>query len=487
MATKPNDSIVLKKLLQGIQTQGPASRSTADAIVPDANKTWFHQDIKALRAQNKTLTAIRTLARVNGDVSAAVAAMVRLANTELRFEVYSKDHLLDAVGSDLLMSILQRMTNAFDYTQGFDHRMSLAGVKEALLRSIPLTGACGLELVLDKQRLPFQFLPLSVESLKFQTTTANLGSTFKVVPMQQSNDGPVILDFPTVFYASLDQDLETVYPASPMEPALNSALYHAEVVQDIQRVTKRSGHSRLMVKLVLEQVLKAAPVDIKNDPAKLTAWVESQRQEIVTQIENLTPESALVFYDSIETEYLNSEIGASADYSSFLETVDTLLATSMKTPASLIGKRHSGGSQNTSSTESLLFIKTAEGLHAPVETILSRCLTLALRLYGYDGYVEAKFDAIDLRPTQELEAYKNMTQARILELLSIGFLDDAEAAQILGVAPIPAGTPPRSGTMFYKPDASAVATPTDNNSDPTRRAITGDTPKAAGGTDNKPK
>lgn len=483
MATKkPADPVVIKTLVSGIKGKTAASNLDGSASVTNNLTSYYNKSISQLRSSGKTVEALRTLARVHGDVSAAVSAVVRLANTPLRMRVYDAAHQLDAAGSDLLRSILVRMTNAYDYSQGFDDRMALEGVTETLLRSIPLTGACAMELVLDKQRLPYRLQPASVESLKFKTSKANLGSTYKVIPYQAGKDGDIELDIPTFFYAALDADPESAYPYSPIEPALNSAVYHSEVVEDIRRVVKRSGHSRLVVRLLTEQLLKAAPMDLRSDPAKLSAWVEQTRQAVQDQIESLSPESALVFFDTIEAEYLNSEIGASADYKPFLESLDSLLATALKTPAAIVGKRTSGGSQNTTSTESLLFIKTAEGTHAPVQTVLSRAMTLAVRLYGFEGYVACEFDPIDLRPDIELEAFKIMRQQRITEQLSLGFLTDAEAAELLHTGPRAPGAPPLSGTMFHQGRVAEAPSP---NSDPARRAMTTDAPKSGGGKDNR--
>ena len=364
---------------------------------------------------------------------------------------------------------------------GFDDRMPISGVKTSLLRSLPLTGACALELVLDKARLPYRLQPISVESLLFKTSSQNLGSAYKTIPYQTGNDGDIDLDIPTFFYTSMDQDLTSAYASSPLEPALNTSFYHAETVDDIRRVVKRSGHSRLVVKLLTEKVLAAAPMEVKADPVKLAAWVEDTRAKVQTEIENLSPESALVFFDTIEADYLNSEIGASADYKPLMEMIDAILATALKTPAAVVGKRTSGGSQNTSSTESLLFIKTAQGLHTPVEAILSRALTLAVRLYGFEGYVTCEMAAIDLRPEEELEAFKSMAQTRILEQLSLGFITDQEAAELLHTGPRNPSAPELSGTMFHK---SGSIDPPSPNGDPARRAMTTDTPKSAGGSDN---
>lgn len=474
------DKVVIPNPVTGIQTKTLAGKP-GDSV-SNKHTSYFNKSVKQLRQLGAEMEAIRTLARTNGDVSAAVGAQVRLADTEVRYRVYDSNHQLSLDGSQLLRSILVRLDQAYDYTLGYDDRPATAGVIESLLRSVPLTGATAVELVLDEARLPFRLQPISVETIKFKTGKSKIGNGYKIIPYQTGDSGGDIdLDIPTFFYTALDWDPQSAYSFSPIEPSTNMAVFHSETVESIRRVVNRSGHSRLAIKILTEKLLQSAPADKQGDPAKLSAWVESVRASIQSQIEELSPEAALVFFDSIEADYLNSEIGASADYSPFLESLDGLLATSLKTPSAVVGKRSAGGSQNTSSTESLLFIKTAGGLHNPVKTVLSRALTLALRLYGTDYYVKVEFDPIDLRPEIELEAFKTMRQSRILEQLSLGFLSDDEAAELLHTGPRDPNASKLSGTGFFNKKSQEAPSP---NDDPARRAMTTDAPKSAGGRDN---
>jgi len=471
------DKVVLSKLVTGAKTRSFADSVDSGTDIRNSHASYFNQTITQLRNLGKQLEAIRTLARVHGDVSAAVSAMVRLAMTNPRYRVYDSSHQLSYEGSQVLRTILLRLNTAFDYTKGYDDRQPLTGVFESLFRSLPLTGAAALELVLDENRLPYKLMPVSVETLKFQAKGR------KVIPVQTASGAgkDISLDIPTFFYAAMDYDPNSAYPFSPIEPALNMAVFHSETVESIRRVVNRSGHSRLSVTLKLAELLASAPASVRSDPAKLATWVEAQRTTVKEQIEALGPEHALVMFDTMTADYLNSQIGNTSDYSPFMETLDGLLATTLKTPAAVVGKRTSAGSQNTSSTESLLFIKTAEGLHKPVASLLSRALTLAVRLYGGDFYVQCDFEPIDLRPEIELEAFKAMRQARILEQWSLGCLTDEEAAEELGTGPRAPGAPKLSGTGIYKPLANEAPSP---NGDPARRAMTTDAPKSSGGRDN---
>jgi hypothetical protein len=159
-----------------------------------------------------------------------------------------------------------------------------------------------------------------------------------------------------------------------------------------------------------------------------------------------------------------------------------LAASALKTNPSMMGMRMAGGSQNVASTEAMLALKLAGMFQGPVKTVLSRALTLAVRLMGVDAYVKFKFDPVDLRPESELEAHKSMRQSRVLELLSYGRVTDDEAQTLLGLGSLPASAETLSGTGFYKskePDTLPASGTNARNA-----AVKPDTPSSAGGRDN---
>lgn len=478
--TKIDSPTLPSKLVSGFQTATPAAGKNVGAKL-SAPENYFNRSVTDFRSQTPQ-EAIRRMAKAHGDTSTAVWTVVRLANTPVQYRVYNANHQIDPKGSLLLRSILTRMDYASDYTLGYDDRMPVSTAIANLLRETYLYGAASAELILDDLRLPNQIKPIPVKTLTWVVSKQKKGTSNKMVPRQKVGNEETDLDYSTVFYVSLDQDNETAYCHSPIEPALNSAPAYSELLEDIRKVVRRSGHSRLKLKLIIEQVVKAAPADIRADPAKLQSWLEQVRDSVKSEVEKLDPEMALVLYDMVEAEYLNSEVGAGADYSPLVEVFDGVQSTSLKTPPSVLGKRM-GGSQNVSSTESLLFIKTAEGIQPPVAAVLSRVMTLAIRLHGFDGYVDVQFAPVNLRPTVELESFLLQTQVRTLELLSLGFITDDEAATLLNTGPRAPNAPLLSGTFFYDKTQNQMPS-ADPKSDPARTALSGSSPRRAGGSDN---
>jgi hypothetical protein len=219
---------------------------------------------------------------------------------------------------------------------------------------------------------------------------------------------------------------------------------------------------------------------VKNDPVKLANHLELIRGSIEQLLAQLEPEDALVYYDLAEMDSMRTD-GEKADYSTLLSELAGLTASAMKSNPSALGLRM-GGSQNVSSTEALLSMKLARLIQIPVEVIFSRALTLALRLYGIDAYVQFKFDDIDLRPKAEIEAHLTMRQARVLELLSLGLVTDAEAQVMLSLGSKPEGSPELCGTMFY--GSKQLDTLPVSGTNAVNQQIDTDQPTSGGGKDN---
>ena len=138
------------------------------------------------------------------------------------------------------------------------------------------------------------------------------------------------------------------------------------------------------------------------------------------------------------------------------EVLNSKLQAGVKTLPIVLGH---GQGANSSSAESLLFVKSANMLRLKLNEFYSRALTVAVRLMGQDCYVEFSYANIDLRPESELEAYRAMEQSRVLELLSLGFITDEEAAlRLTGNLP-PKGMKPLSGTMFRTRSSQQSAQP----------------------------
>lgn len=477
MTQLPNQQTVLpSKLISGAVSQNPADGVDRGGEIQRDNFEVANQTVEELRRQGNLAEALRQLSYFEGTSSSAIFSFVEVAHSSFKVTAYDTvDNTVSPEGMSVARSVLAGMNTLYDYTEGFGDKATVGSVIESGLLDVLTTGAiCG-ELVLDDQRLPSKIALVPYDSLKYESR----GDGTKY-PVQEAESGDDInLDLPTFFISESHKHSGKAYARPMLEPSLNDAFHYKEFVNDMRRSVRRAGSSRLKAKLAAEEVRAAAPPEVQQNPKKMLKWLEDNRTLVEDQLSSINPEDALVFYDSLEIELMKAE-GEKADYVPLLNAISGNLATSLKSSPSVLGLRING-SQSLSNTESLVFLKIARSIQKPVEDFMSRLLTLACRLYGADVYIHFRFDAINLRPEDELAAFKTMHTDHILKLLSYGFVTDDQAAVMLGTGERSPDAPELSGTMFMDGNNGMDASKASPNADPQGRALQPDTPSKAGG------
>jgi hypothetical protein len=167
-------------------------------------------------------------------------------------------------------------------------------------------------------------------------------------------------------------------------------------------------------------------------------------------VNTMNPEDAIVHFNFFTVKTVETKSNEATEFETVKNIYDEKVSTGAKVMPSILG--HGSGSQNVASTETMIFMLSANGMvRLKLQEILSKAMTLTVRLFGQDVTVEFLFDDINLRPELETESFRSMKQARILELLSLGFLEDDEASLALTGELTPAGFKPLSGTGFFTP------------------------------------
>lgn len=472
---------------QGFPSYITSTSMSRDSALPRTDRRLATTDIARLSRGQSTNEFLRELAHASPDLSASVNAHLRLAITDQYFAVArNPDGTFNREGTNLVQQILTRFDTLPAEYKGFAGVGSMRTNSETLAKELRIYGACACELVLGADRLPLRIQPLSATGIQFKPD----GDRLK--PFQEVGGEEVDLDIPTFFYCALDMETLTAYPSSPMEAAIKPALFAEEFQNQLMRVTRRAVHPRTMVKINTERFRKYAPPAVLHDEEAYATYQNEVQSAVENTINGLNPEDALVYFDIIEPfRETGGNISLNREWEVLKEYAEARMASGSHTMPAVLG--HGVGSSNIASTETLLFIKNVEGsVQFKLNEIYSRLLTLAVRLYGLDVYVEFWYEPIDMRPDSELEAFKALKQSRILELLSIGMMGDEEASiELTGKLP-PAGAPTLSGTFFKTAmvagagghNAEGASKPT-NDGSTLNQNLNPDTPTSGRGQNNK--
>lgn len=468
--------VAVPKVKANQQSRPPfLTRTASKSALPLTDRRLHSTDITTFRSSGTSRQVVREFAGASPDLSNAVATAVRTAVTASYTAVAKDmDGKFNRDATELLQQLLTRFNVVKSYTEGFSNINSIRENSEAMGKELMIEGACACELVLDKARLPIKISPVAVSTVQFFQDKDGLK------PKQVVQGGEVDLDVPTFFYTALDQDLLQPYATSPIEPAIAPALFLQEFMNDVRRIVKRTIHPRLHVTVNEERFRKNLSPEAQHDPVKMNEEMTALIDSIEAKVNDLNPEDALVFFDTLGFDYADhGNTSLSSEYETIRSLAESKLATGAKTMGTILG--HQSASANIASAETLLYIKHAEGaIQFKLNEIYSRALTLAIRLFGHDCYVEFMYDRIDLRPDNEIETFRSLKQSRVLELLSLGLISDEEASMKLTGSLPPSDMEPLSGTRFKsakQPESVENPDGSTNNGSALNQTLSKDKPK----------
>jgi len=406
------------------------------------------------RSAADTQTQVRNLTRVSPELAGSVAANNRVGIPEKYIAIArDPDGTFNVDATRLALQLLRTMNTMPDYVNGFSQVGSLRSVSEALAKEIQQQGAMALELVLDKQRLPLQWVPVPTASIIFYED----GKGTK--PVQKIGGDEIDLDIATFFWVALDPSLYDIYPQSPMESAIQPVLASTTFLTTLRKLCERHVFKRYDIQIDETKLRARMPPEIVGDDEKIIEFLNNTIQDVEDVISNLGVEEAIVHFDFFELKYIEGDTGDVPDtFNTVNDIYSGKVATATKTPPSVLGM--GAKTQTVASTETLMFLKNADGMiRQKLQELYSKALTLAVRLMGLDVTVEFEFDDIELKPPGELEAFRAMKFERITNLLSIGFMTDEEACLRLTYQLPQKGYTPKWDTMFKQPAPPAVQDP----------------------------
>jgi hypothetical protein len=462
---------------QGIASYITRGQNTkGDIRLQETDRRTANTDLLTFRSGATTKEILRNLSKTSPDLSASLNAYIRMVVTRgFAAVARNEDGTANPQATQATQALLNRFNYLGDYTDGFSGMSSIHALAESLTVQLRVNGSCSMELVLDKARLPYRLQPISTTQVFF----VDDGSA-AVKPEQRVAGRTIDLDIPTFFYEAIDQDLLEAYSSSPMEAAIQPTLADAEFTNDVRRIIKKALHPRFDAAVAFEDFKKNLPLDIQGDAEKTKAFQDAFIQAIADVVNGLDVDDALVHFDNVKFDYINNgNVSLDREYDTLQGMMNSKMATGSKSPPTVLG--HGTGSQNIASTETLLFMRYCEGVQLKLNSIISRALTLGVRLLGHDVFVDFSFDRIDLRPESELEAFRSMRQSRILDLLSLGLYSDDEASILLTGRLPPAGFKTLTGTMFRGSKAADPAENPTSNTSTFGKATAPETPEQAKG------
>lgn len=446
-------------------TYDPGSSETL--TLPDYQQ--YLSDLQDDRLSDEEFDLVDKMFINDPDCSAALNAYLTLSDTDPVILVYNENNELDREGIKLAQGVMNSIFSINDYSLGYQMKPSFREFKDAQGWLQLARGAIGAELVFDKTMRPTELRIVDMATIKYKEVNPG-----EYKPIQETDNSEEIdLDIPTFFTAKFRQSPTSPYAHSHFAAAINTIASRSKIINDLYRIMNYTGYPRIEVKVVEEILLKSCPASVANDERKKAAWVRNRMTELTSTLTSLQPTSPIVHTDSAEVSIINDKMsGASLQVSEIIDTLNAQNQAGLKVVATVLGRGTAG--VNTASTETIIFSKSADAFNRPLEDIMSRVLTFALRIQGYVGRCEFRFQPVELRPALELENQKTMQQTRLMTMLSYGLITDDYFHLSVNGRLGAESSPLLSGTNFLNADQNLDTSDPNANRSSLNRELTPD-------------
>lgn len=426
--------------------------------ISDTSSNYTDTDLTTLRSVgSQQKDAIKALVQNSPDASFAAYSKARFAITDSYTVIaYTLDGRIDVGATESAHALVNRLDKLRPYYDKYSKPSDFRSLSERALAQLQYYGSFGAQLVLESGSIPTRIEIFSTRNMKFEEKNG------REVPYIEQNSVKYYLDTPLVVIEDLDQDVSTPYSMSPLQSATQPLIADHEFVNDLRRAFSKANLPRVTVKIVTEKFMESLPLDVKMDKKKLGEAQAEMIRRISAELNGLSPEDCLTYFDNMIVEHLTAGNNSSdRSVKEHKELLNAKVASGLHTLPAMLGR---GESSTAASTEAMAYLRAVEGEQEKLNHMYSSLLTIGVRLLGHDAYVEFYYADPELRPKSELESFRSMKQSRTMELLSYGFISDEEASIHL-TGSLPSGNYiPLSGTQFYKGSSDTAGNPYSNTS-----------------------
>lgn len=440
------------------ETVPPSYIKKTTAQISDTSTNNTNTDLTTLRNQGSTQKdAIKALVQNSPDASFAAYSKARFAITDSYTVIaYTIDGVVDVAGTITAQSLANRLDNLRPYYDKYSKPSDFRSLSERAIAQLQYYGSFGGQLVLEAGNVPSRIEIFSTRNMKFEEKNG------REVPYIEQQSIKYYLDTPLVSIQDLDQDVTTPYSMSPLQSATQPLIADHEFVNDLRRAFSKANLPRPTVKILTEQFMNSLPVDVRMNPVKLAEAQDELIRRVQSELNGLSPEDCLVYFDNMVVEHLTAGNNSSdRSVEQHKDLMNAKVASGLHTMPAMLGR---GENSTSSSTEAMAYLRAVEGEQEKLNSMFSSLLTVGTRLLGHDVFVKFVYSDPELRPKSELESFRTMKQSRIMEQLNYGFISDEEAS-ILLTGSLPSGNfTPLSGTRFYDSSSSTVGNPYSNTS-----------------------
>lgn len=231
-------------------------------------------------------------------------------------------------------------------------------------------------------------------------------------------------------YQPLDPDVNDPRGRSPFWPALRTAVFQMEVLDDLKAVAHNQGYPRITVKVLREVALAHAPAHLKqpNKAVALEAWLDAYLLTVKEAYDALNPDDTFIGWDGIEIDYTGPGKAGSINLAVLFRALDNQVVASLKQLPILLG-RNEAATTTHASIQWQIYVAGIEAFQRPIKRLVEWMYNLSLQIHGRQSKAKITFHQIR-KTDRESEARAEMMETRTRILwVQAGWIDNDEAAQ----------------------------------------------------------
>jgi hypothetical protein len=442
-------------------------------LPPDqTSENWraFNLDAKTIRSMSAS-RLLMILADVSPDVSRALWDSLRLYNpgyTAVAYKAGSEYKTPSKDGQVIVNAWLKRLRTTYGSADIPIGRIHFGGF---------LRGALMAEMVLDERgRTALDLATPDPATARFRRRLDPvLGQVWELGQFQGS-EFINLQQRPTVQYVPIDPAPGIPYGRPPAAPALFSSLFLIGLLGDLRRVVAQQGYPRYDLVIMFEELIKTAPMQIRNDPTEMRNWVGAAIKEVQDAYNALEPDSAFVHTDMVVVNKPTGAVNADAmkAASDLIQALERMTTRGLKSMPLLMGMLEGSSEANANRQWELQAAGTKAFQHLS-ESMLGHFATVACEAEGIAA--EVKWTFAELRAA---ERYRDaMTEAleidNAVKRYNQGY-NSQEQSSIEATDHAPDQSVPRFMPTTEQPYSE----------NPESATASGDMPAPGGGTGTKP-
>jgi len=379
--------------------------------------------LEELRRIPEETQAIEYLRKVAPDVSMAVWNFMRLAN---------QGHQMDFkdLSGKKLPDVEEEWRGNFAARINEISNAGLDGLLDILHYNAFVKGAQGIEVEVTKDRTDIHDVyPVDPQTIRWELEERNGRKVW--IPYQVQFVKKVSLEKgkANFFWVPTDPTAEDPRGTLHLTPVLQSIDFQIQTFQDLQMVLHRQGWPRNDIKMLMERLIAYMPADVKGNAEKEIGWLNDRRDEIVSALNNLNPDSDYIHYDDIEISMNpGGNANRSLDIRAVTELVDQQVISGTK-QLPIFMNRNTGVTETHGTVQFKIYVASIQSVQRGSKRLVEEIARLWLRVKGIQAIPTFTHNKIDWKSEEQKMTVKLMEEEFWAIAQLMGWVDEDAACQ----------------------------------------------------------